>query len=293
MAQQLFARLIGLAPLLDFLRAQQVVWLALALCLRVRRRHHACAHSGARFARGCAGEFGLIQGRHVDLQVDAVEQRPGNPGAITRHLIGVAAAFARCVAQIAAGAGVHRGHQLKARREIRLTRRARNRHAARLQRLAQHFEYAAVKLGQLVEEQHTVMRERNLAGARHCAAAHECHARCRVMRCAHHTPAPGVRTKRAGETQYRCRLQCFAVGHRRQDAGQTCGEHRFASAGRPHHQNRMTACGGHFECAFGLCLALHVGEIFVGCLGVRYVGALIAGQARAELSGAHVRITVL
>jgi hypothetical protein len=43
---------------------------------------------------------------------------------------------------------------------------ARDRHLAGLQRLAQRVEHLRRELGQLVEEQHTVMRERDLARPR-------------------------------------------------------------------------------------------------------------------------------
>ena len=42
--------------------------------------------------------------------------------------------------------------------------------AAILERLAEHFQDAARKLRQLIEEQHAVMRERDLAGPRRRAA---------------------------------------------------------------------------------------------------------------------------
>src|SRR5204863_10015716 len=54
--------------------------------------------------------------------------------------------------------------------------------AALLERLAQHLKDAPVELRHLVEEQHTVMRETDLAGPRILPATDECDVGNRVMR---------------------------------------------------------------------------------------------------------------
>ena len=63
---------------------------------------------------------------------------------------------------------------------------------AGLERLAQHLEHAPIPFRQLVEEQHAVMRERDLAGARIAAAADERDAARRVMRRAKRALAPAL-----------------------------------------------------------------------------------------------------
>jgi hypothetical protein len=60
---------------------------------------------------------------------------------------------------VPAGAGVHGGNELKARRELSALRCARNGDASGLQRFAQRFERGARELGQLVQEQHPVVRQ--------------------------------------------------------------------------------------------------------------------------------------
>src|SRR5450759_5706207 len=116
------------------------------------------------------------------MDVDPVYEWSGNFAAIARHLIRRATAFAAEVAEIAAGAGVHRRDQLEARGEFRLARGARNRHAPGLERLAQHLQHFALELRQLVQEQHAMMGERNLAGTRIAAAADQGHAGSGVVR---------------------------------------------------------------------------------------------------------------
>ena len=68
---------------------------------------------------------------------------------------------------------------------------------ARFQRLAQHLEHAAVPFGELVQEQHAVMRERNFARARVAAAADQCHCARGVMRRAERTLTPPARNEPA------------------------------------------------------------------------------------------------
>jgi hypothetical protein len=72
-----------------------------------------------------------------------------------------------------AGARVHRRHQLEGRGKVSLARGPRNGDAPRFERLAQHFQDLAAVLRELVEEQHAVMRERDLAGPRRRAPAHQ------------------------------------------------------------------------------------------------------------------------
>src|SRR5690606_34463774 len=80
------------------------------------------------FGRGLGSAFTLMQwgvqsGAFTgdgQVQVDTVQQRPGQLGAVALDLLrGAAAAIAR-VTEIAARAGVHRRDQLKARREAHL-----------------------------------------------------------------------------------------------------------------------------------------------------------------------------
>ena len=53
----------------------------------------------------------------------------------------------------------------------------------------------------------------------------------------------------------------FGRRERRQDRGKPRGQHRFAGAGRPDHEQVVAAGGGDFERPLGAFLALDVGEI--------------------------------
>jgi hypothetical protein len=72
---------------------------------------------------------------------------------------------------MAAAAWVHRRDQHEARRIGEAVIGAGHRDLAILERLAQRVEHARVELRQLIEEQHALMRRRNLAGLGADAAA--------------------------------------------------------------------------------------------------------------------------
>jgi hypothetical protein len=70
----------------------------------------------------------------------------------------------------AAGAWVHGGNQLELRRELGLPGGPGDEDAAGLEGLAQGLEGAALELGELVQEEHAVVGQRDLAGSRGRAA---------------------------------------------------------------------------------------------------------------------------
>lgn len=134
--------------------------------------HDARADDVAGFAgRRVGSQFGGRQARDFQMQVDAFQQRPGDLAAVSLDRFGMAAAAARGIARPAARTGIHRGHQLEARREFALPRRARDGDDAGLQRFAQDFQRAAIPFGQFVEKEDAVVRQRDLARPRLCAAA--------------------------------------------------------------------------------------------------------------------------
>ena len=78
------------------------------------RGDDARAHAFAGFAGKVAGaNFGRCQPRHFHLQVDAVEQRPGNARAVAADRLDAATAAPGRIAGPAAGTGIHRRYQLE------------------------------------------------------------------------------------------------------------------------------------------------------------------------------------
>ena len=75
------------------------------------------------------------------------------------------------IAKVAAGAWVHGRHENEARRERRRVERPRDGDVAFFQRLPQHFQAAAIELGQLVEEENAMVSQADLARRGRTAAA--------------------------------------------------------------------------------------------------------------------------
>ena len=111
--------------------------------------------------------------RRLDVEIDAVEQRAADARAVALDLRGRAAALMARVAEVAAGAGVHRRDEHEAAGQRDLAGAARDGDLAVLQRLAHDLERGAFEFRQLVEKQHAVVGEGDFAGAGDGAAAEQ------------------------------------------------------------------------------------------------------------------------
>jgi hypothetical protein len=200
--------------------------------------------------------------RHFDLQVDAVEQRAAQPASVASDLVRRAAAGRPRIAEVAAGAGVHRRHELEAGRKVGPGAGARDGEPAGLERLPQCLEGGARELRKLVEEEHPVVRQRGLPGAWRRAAADERGRRGAVVRRPERAKAPARVVEGAGRAPDRRRLERGIVVEWRQQPGQASRQHRLAAARRAGHQQRVPAGGGDLEGALGRCLSLHVGQVW-------------------------------
>jgi hypothetical protein len=117
---------------------------------------------------------------------------------------------------------------------------ARNGHFACLQRLTQRVERLRPEFRQFIQEQHAVMRQRNLAGPRVQAAADQSRHAGGMMRRAERT-AVGQRAAFdfAGDRSDHGDFEQFGRRQRRQrrqNGRQPCRQHRFAGAGRSDHE---------------------------------------------------------
>jgi hypothetical protein len=125
-------------------------------------------------------------------------------------------------------------------------------HLFLLQWLTQHFQPAAVMLRQLIEEEHAMMRQADLAGRRRAAAADHAGIADGVMRRAKRTPLEQRLIGRqppqgAVDTG---RLQALHGSQRRQDGRQPLRQHRLAGARTADHQHNVTA-GCHHQGTLG------------------------------------------
>ena len=237
---------------------------------RVARGLHVARPRDAR--RDLAAAFGRrrqdqVRGgdrRHLDVQVDAVEQRAGEPALIFggAALVRAAPAGKARIARLPAAARVHRADQHEARRIGDAIVRPHDRDLAGLQRLAQRVEHRRLEFGKLVEEQHAVMRERDLARLGAQAAADQRRHAGRMMRRAER-PAVGERAfldlaRDRGDHRH---FEQLGGRERRQDRGQARREHRLAGAGRADHQQIVPARRRDLERALGALLALDVVQV--------------------------------
>lgn len=152
------------------LEVEKRVGAALAIELALAGLGHGFRGAGTVLATG----LGVVQGGGFagdgEVQVDAVEQRAGELGAVALDLFRGATARVGDVTQVATGAGVHGGDQLEARREAHPVVGPGDDDLSVLQGLAQDFEDLSVELRQLVEEQHALVGQGDFARAGLAAA---------------------------------------------------------------------------------------------------------------------------
>src|SRR5258708_7712201 len=91
LADRLFQQRAGLllrcAEAFDFARAESRVAFALAHELSLMRPFNALPHPRGVLAATGVNEFVFAHGGHLDLDIDAIEQRPRKPAAVARNLI--------------------------------------------------------------------------------------------------------------------------------------------------------------------------------------------------------------
>ena len=110
---------------------------------------------------------------HPQTEVDAVEQWSGQLVLVELHAICATTTMSPLIAVEPARTGVGRRDQREPCGELDGAGRPRHDHTAVLQRLAQTLERVPAELRELVEEQHAVVRERDLSGTQERGAAAE------------------------------------------------------------------------------------------------------------------------
>ena len=169
------------------------------------------------------------------------------------------------VVVIPARTGVHRRHERKVRRVFHAVFGPRHGYFLLFQRLSQHLQHTAPELGQFVEKQHPVVRQRHLARPRRLPAADQRHLRDGVVRSpvrpARHQPAgnPGL----PGHGVYLGRLQRLPGRQRRQDRRHTPRQHRLSRTRCADHQHVVPSRRSDLQRPLGERLPLHVGEILL------------------------------
>ena len=104
-----------------------------------------------------------------EAQVDAVEQGPGE----LADVLVLRPPFGRALREASGMRRIHGRHEHRVRGKPHRAIGARYGDEAILERFAEGLECHTGKLRQLVEEEHTMVRETHLARARHRASAHD------------------------------------------------------------------------------------------------------------------------
>jgi hypothetical protein len=132
--------------------------------LNLARPLHSDADGRARLLLASTDEVLIRHGRHFEVDVDPVEQRPRHPGAVPLDVDGTATAGTGGITEIAAGAGVHRRREHHASGIGEAGGRPAQGDGAVFEGLAQHLQDVAPELRQLVEEEDSAVRKADLAG---------------------------------------------------------------------------------------------------------------------------------
>jgi hypothetical protein len=142
------------------------------------------AHGGTTGAVGGFGEIVKRHWRHFNVQIDAIEERPGDAAHVLLDRDGGTLALVLRIAEEAAWARIHRGDEDEVGGEGGWVRGAADGDAAFFKWLAERFEAAAIELRKFVEEEDAVVGERDLARLGNRSAADHAGVRDRMVRAA-------------------------------------------------------------------------------------------------------------
>ena len=145
---------------------------------------------------------------------------------------------------------------------------ARDRDHAVLERLAKSLQHRPWKLGQLVQQEHATVRERDLSRAGPRAASDHRRSRRTVMRRPkrRHGDERTLRRQKPAHRVDAGHLERLSSSERREDSGKPPGEHRLPRSGRAGQKQVVISCGRDLERAPSPFLPSHVGQIGNGRL---------------------------
>ncbi|KAF5031758.1 hypothetical protein DSECCO2_624440 [anaerobic digester metagenome] len=230
--------------------------------LRLARREHPRAHDRRGHGRGVGAQLLVRDRRDLYLEIDAVEQRPGQARAVAPHVAVGADAGMAFVAQVAAGTGVHRRDQHHVRGIGKRHRGPGDGHLAVLQGLAQHLQHGLLEFRQFVQEKHPAVGHGHLARARIGAAADEAGVGNGVVRAAEGALREQARAVQAAGHRIDGRdLEGLLEGQRRQHRGDALGEHGLAGTRRADEKQVVRAGRRDLHRALGMGLSLDLGEV--------------------------------
>ncbi len=133
---------------------------------------------------------------------------------------------------------------------------------AGLQRLADRIQRLRAELRQFVQEQHAVVRQRDLTRLHpHPTAGQGRHGRRVVGRAKRPVTGQGAAGDQAGDGMHHRGFQELLRSQGRQQAGQSLRQHRLARSRRPDVEQVVAAGGGDLQGALGVLLAFHLLQV--------------------------------
>ena len=212
-----------------------------ALQLSLAGGLHALADVGGSLAEPVAAQFFVIHPRHLDVDVDPVEHRAGNPFLVLGHGRRGAGAGLLRIAIITARTRVHSCHQLEVGTKGQRSLGAADGDNFVLHRLAHNFDGAAAEFGELVQEQYAAMGQRNLAGVGNIPAANQAGMADGMVRRPERPLADERRTRRelVGDRVDFGHFERFFQRHLGQDTRQGARQQGFAGPRAANHQYVM------------------------------------------------------
>ena len=218
----------------------------------------------------------------LHVQVDAVEERSREPGAVALDHQRRAGAVVLGIAQIAAGAGIHSRHQHEGGGIGEAHRRTADTDLAVLQGLAQHLQDVLFEFRQFVQKQHAVVGQGDLAGPGNGAAADQAGVGDGVV--GRTEGANGDQSVAAGAAGRRWSGSWSSPGPRRSErAGRIVGSRRASIVlplpGGPTHQEIVASGRRDLEGPLDVLLAADLGEVIPleGSAGENLPGVYPAG----------------
>jgi hypothetical protein len=123
----------------------------------------------------------MLNGHQIEVEVDPVEERPGETLLVGANLGGGTSTGTSRIPAVATWAGIHRENEHDTRGKIDAPSRARNCDTPVFDRGSERIKTRPAKFRGLIEEEYTAMCEAHLARHRRVASTDECNfTRCRM-----------------------------------------------------------------------------------------------------------------
>src|SRR5215212_10081956 len=257
---------------------------ALAFDLRAPRPSNSIPDGNRRLGRRLVPQLLPRETGHVDEDIHTVEQGSGDASLVAFDLARSAPAGPHLVTIVPTGAGIHGTQQRDPSRIAERRGYPRDGHVTIFQGLTQSLQRSPAKLGQLIEEQHTVMRERHLARPRITAASGEPRGGNGMVRRPERPPRHKRPVTLAARAVHLGHFYALLYGERRQNSRHAPREHGLARTRWTTHDYVMRSSRGHFEGALGVSLPGYVGEVFRGEAVTPVLGRGFCGRHAQAIS---------